>query len=107
VRIAALILLAVLVSAPAWAAQPVAPQAPLPAGAPPLNKDSLEVLMKALSAQQQLESGGPGGAGAWQMLEAKSGPAPAVWLLNSSTGELSFCTAPPTGTTGIICHTKK
>ena len=105
-RIVAIFVLAVVAGGPAWAAQPVTAQTALPGATAPLNKESLELLMKALTAQQQLESGAPG-TGAWQMLDATSGGAPAVWLLNSSTGELSFCTVPATGAAGIICHTKK
>ena len=106
-RFVALFLLAVIAAAPARAAQSaVAPQSPLSGPTPPLNKETLELMLRALTAQQQLEIGSPS-AGAWQMLEAKSISAPAVWLLNSSTGELSFCSVPATGAAGIMCYTKK
>lgn len=109
-RIAGLIILAVIAADPVWAQQPpAAPGGPLHDSLAPLaiDKDALGVLLKTLS-QQQPETDAPkgnSGSGMWQMLEAKAGPSPAVWLLNSSSGQLLFCAAELKNSPGITCYT--
>ena len=106
-RIVVLLTLAVFTAGPVWAQQSaVAPERPLANSIQPLDKDTLSLLFKALSQQPEIEAAkGNSGAGLWQMLGATVGPIPAVWLLNSSSGQLLFCTLGEQKSPGVICYT--
>jgi hypothetical protein len=107
-RIVALLTLALIAADPVWAQQSaVAPERPLRDSIPPLDKDTLGLMLRALSQQQpDIETlKGNSGAGVWQMLGATVGSAPAVWLLNSSSGQLLFCTLGLQNSPGVICYT--
>ena len=107
-RIVAVLTLAVIAAGPVRAAQQsaVTPERPIADAVQPLDKDTLGVPFKALSQQADTEAlKGNAGAGVWQMLGATVGPTPAVWLLNSSSGQLLFCTLGQQKSPGVICYT--
>jgi hypothetical protein len=107
--IVALATLAIIAPGPVWAAQQpaAAPKPPLPDALQGLSVDkgTLGVLLQALSQQQpDADAKGISGAGAWQMLQTTAGSAPAVWLLNSASGQLLFCAAELKNRPGVTCY---